>query len=179
MKTIEDYILDEQDYLKKLENVYYFKKVEGINFDNSVIFKTELARMFIEKMNIDVDKNLAITACLLYSCKKEKNETDKIQEFYYVKDSQEYLEKIGFSDKVCNVFKFMCLDNKKIERPKECDVIELVDNFGDLVLNREDRMGYSVDEALNLLVNRKFKNKENMLLKKFEEFVKMEEGVNI
>ena len=178
MKTIDDYILNEPDYLKKLENVYYFKKVEGINFDNSVLFKTELARMFIEKMNIDVDKNLTITSCLLYACKKDKNETDKVQKFFYVKDSIDYLEKIGFSDKVCNVFKYMCIDSKE-ERPRECDIIELVDGFGDLVLNREDRMGYSVDEALNLLVNRNLKNRNNVFLKKFEDFIKMEEGVNL
>ena len=179
MKTIEDYILNEQDYLKKLENVYYFKKVEGINFDNSVLLKTELARMFIETMHIDVDKNLALTACLLYTCKKEKKETDRVQKFYYLKDGTEYLEKIGFSNKVCNVFNYMCKSHEEIDRPKECDIIELVDNFGDLVLNREDRMGYSIDEALNLLVNRNFKNKENMYLNKFEEFIKMEEGVNL
>ena len=72
----------------------------------------------------------------------------------------------------------MCIDSKE-ERPRECDIIELVDGFGDLVLNREDRMGYSVDEALNLLVNRKLKNRNNAFLKKFEDFIKMEEGVNL
>ena len=40
-------------------------------------------------------------------------------------------------------------------------------------------MGYSVDEALNLLVNRKLKNRNNAFLKKFEDFIKMEEGVNL
>ena len=70
METFADYILGEKDYIKKLEIVYYLQKREHIFFDNSVVLKTELAKLFIEQMNIDVDKNLVITACLLYACKK-------------------------------------------------------------------------------------------------------------
>ena len=179
MKTIEDYILNEENYLKKLENVYYLKKVEGIFFDNSVVLKTELARMFIETMNLDVDKNLVLTSCLLNACKKNRYEADKAQNYYYVKEGEEYLEKIGFSDKICKICSNMSREQVNEERPKECDIIELVDNFGGLVLNREDRMGYSIDEALNLLVNRNLKNKNNIYLDKFKEFINIEEGVKI
>ena len=70
MDTFADYILNEKDFIKKMEIVYYLQKRANIFFDNSVILKTELARLFIEQMNIDVDKNLVITACLLYACKK-------------------------------------------------------------------------------------------------------------
>ena len=44
METFADYILQEQDYIKKLEIAYYLQKRTGIYFDNTVIFKTELAR---------------------------------------------------------------------------------------------------------------------------------------
>ena len=70
METFAEYILSEKDYIKKMEIVYYLKKRNNIFFDNSVIFKTELARMFIDDMNLEVDKNTIITACLLFSCKK-------------------------------------------------------------------------------------------------------------
>ena len=56
METFADFILGETDYFKKLQIAYYLQKRAGIFFDNSVIFKTELARMFIEKMNLGVDK---------------------------------------------------------------------------------------------------------------------------
>ena len=32
--------------------------------------------MFIDDMNLEVDKNTIITACLLFSCKKEENIND-------------------------------------------------------------------------------------------------------
>ncbi len=50
METFAEYILSEDNYIKKMEIVYYLKKRTHIFFDNSVIFKTELARMFIEDM---------------------------------------------------------------------------------------------------------------------------------
>ena len=43
METFADYILNEQDYMKKLEIVYYLQKRTDIFFDNSVILKTEIA----------------------------------------------------------------------------------------------------------------------------------------
>ena len=43
---------------------------------HSVILKTELARMFMEDIDLGVDKNLVITACLLCGCKKKKDATD-------------------------------------------------------------------------------------------------------
>ena len=53
METFAEYILSEPDYIKKMEIVYYLKKRTNIFFDNSVIFKTELARMFMDDMGID------------------------------------------------------------------------------------------------------------------------------
>lgn len=83
MENFSDYILSEKNYLKKLEIAYYLSKKENIFFDNSVVFKTELARMFIDTMNIDVDKNLVLTACILCGCKKPKEaqNLDKIKTY--------------------------------------------------------------------------------------------------
>ena len=41
-ETFADYILNEKDWGKKLEIMYYFKKKANIFYDNSVIFKTLL-----------------------------------------------------------------------------------------------------------------------------------------
>ncbi len=83
METFADYILSEKDFAKKLEIVYYLKKRKNIFFDNSVVLKTDIARLFIEQMNLDVDENLVITACLLYACKKNivSHDLDKIKRY--------------------------------------------------------------------------------------------------
>ena len=104
METFADYILSEQDYIKKMEIVYYLKKRANIFFDNSVIFKTELARMFIDDMMItDVDRNIVLTACLLCFCKKSSNPQDLSKVKSYAKEGAEYLKKLGFSDRFCKI----------------------------------------------------------------------------
>ena len=83
MESFADYILGEKDFIKKLEIMHYFKKRKNINFDNSVILKADIARLFIEQMKLDVDENLVITACLLYACKKNilSHDLDKIKRY--------------------------------------------------------------------------------------------------
>ncbi len=70
METFADYILSEKDFIKKMEIVYYLQRRKKTFFDNSVVFKAEIARLFIEEMRLNVDENLVLTACLLYACKK-------------------------------------------------------------------------------------------------------------
>ena len=83
METFADYILSEKDFIKKLEITYYLQKKKKIFFDNSVILKAEIARLFIETMKLDVDENLVLTACLLYACKKNimSHDLDKIKRY--------------------------------------------------------------------------------------------------
>ena len=59
MNTFADYILNEKDYAKKLEIAYYLQKRTGIFFDNSVILKTELTRLFLKYSKLELDENLA------------------------------------------------------------------------------------------------------------------------
>ena len=65
METFADYILAEKDFGKKVEIMFYLKKKTNIFFDNTVIFKTLIAKLFIEAMEIDIDENKVITAMLL------------------------------------------------------------------------------------------------------------------
>ena len=83
METFADYILSEKDFIRKLEIVYYLQKKKNIFFDNSVILKAEIARIFIETMKLDVDENLVLTACILYACKKNNmaQDLDKIKRY--------------------------------------------------------------------------------------------------
>ena len=76
METFADYILEEKDLASKMEIVYYLAKKTRIFFDKSVIFKTELTRMFLNYSKIEVDKNLVLTASLLCNIKKVDNAQD-------------------------------------------------------------------------------------------------------
>ena len=76
METFADYILEEQDLSAKMEITYYLAQKTKMFFDKSVIFKTEIARLFLDFMKIDVDKNEILTACLLCNCKKINNAQD-------------------------------------------------------------------------------------------------------
>ena len=71
METFADYILNEKNLGSKMEIVYYLSKKEGIFFDKSVVFKTELLRMFLNGINTMLDTNLLLTASLLVNCKKK------------------------------------------------------------------------------------------------------------
>lgn len=177
METFADYILNETDYAKKMEIVYYLQKRENIFFDNSVILKAELARLFIETMNIDVDENLVVTACLLYACKKNIVSYDLEKIKRYAIDGAEYLENLGFSKRFCKICTEVNRYIKNNDREKESDILELVDNFGGLVLDRPERKGYPIDEAMNLLENRNLKDLNNRYLSKFKEFIYLKEGV--
>ncbi len=178
METFADYILSEKDYVKKVEIVQYLKKRRHIFFDNSVIFKTELAKMFIEDMNIDdVDKNLVLTACLLCSCKKPEDSKDLSRVKSYAHEGAKYLETLGFDRRFCKICEEVNRYSGSNPREKESDILELVDNFGGMLLNRPERRGFPVDEALVLLEFRNMKGKDNVYLKKFKEFVCITEGI--
>ena len=56
MNTFAEYILEEQDLAAKMEIVYYLSKKSKIFFDKSVVFKTEIARMFLNYAKLDIDK---------------------------------------------------------------------------------------------------------------------------
>lgn len=178
METFADYILSEQDYIKKMEIVYYLKKRANIFFDNSVIFKTELARMFIDDMHIDVDRNLALTACLLCFCKKPSDPKDLTQIKSYAQEGATYLATLGFDKRFCKICEELNRYSGSTPREKESDILELVDNFGGMLLNRPERKGFPVDEALVLLEYRNMKGKDNRYLEKFKEFVCITEGIS-
>ncbi len=177
METFADYILSEKDFIKKIEIVYFLQKRKKIFFDNSVVLKAEIARLFIEDMKLDVDKNLVLTACLLYACKKNilSHDLDKIKR--YALDGAEYLSTLGFDKRFCKICSEVNRYQGDQNREKESDILELVDNFGGLVLDRPERKAFPIDEALNLIENRNLKDKDNKYLDKFKVFMCLKEGV--
>ena len=76
MESFAEYILNEKDLSSKMEITYYLAKKKRIFFDKSVLFKTEIARNFLNYAKLDISPNLILTACLLCNCKKVDNAQD-------------------------------------------------------------------------------------------------------
>ncbi len=175
-ESFADYILGEKDWSKKLEIMYYLKKRTGIFYDNSVIFKTLIAKFFLEYLHVfypkfEIDDNLVITARLLCDCKKVENSTNLEEIKSYAKRGAEYLSDLGFDDKFCRICEGVNRYTIAENRYPESDLLELADQFGGMLLDRPERIGFKADEALVLLEHRNLKDKNNRLLKPFIKFV--------
>ena len=178
MANFAEYILEERDYEKKIRIAHMLSKRDNIFFDTSVVYKTDLAKMFVETMNItEVDKNILLTAGLLYACKKATSATtlEKIQQ--QGKEATKYLKTLGFSDHFCRICEGHNRYTIEEDREKESDILELVDNFGAMLLSRPERTPLSVPDAIVLLEHRNLKGKYNRYLNQFIKFVDVEKEV--
>ena len=174
-----DYILNEKDYSAKLEIIYLLSKRQKIFFDKSVVFKAELARLFLKYNSLGLDENIVLTACLLCNCKKVDNvqEIGKLKN--YAKEGAEYLRQLGFEQRFCKICEEVNRYSGSSPRERESDVLELVDQFGGMLLNREERIGFEADEALVLLKHRNLKDIFNRYIDTFEQFVTLIDGLEI
>lgn len=178
-QTFAEYILNEKDFTRKMEIMFYLQKKAKVFFDKSVMFKAELAKLFIETMKIDVDENLVVTACLLCNCKKPTNFLSPDDIKTYAKEGAKYIKTLGFSDrfcKICGEFNRYVVNEV---REKESDILELVDHFGGMLLDRPERTGIKVDDAIVLLEYRNLKGKNNIYLEKFKEFIDIMQEVYV
>lgn len=179
MNTFADYILGEEELGSKMEITYYLSKKEKVFFDKSVVFKTEIARLFLNYSKIEVDKNFVLTACLLCNCKKVDN-AQNINEIHdYAKNGATYLREMGFGKRFCKVCEEINRYSNSNPRERESDILELVDQFGGMLLNRPERIGFKPDEALVLLEHRNLKDEYNRYLNTFIEFVNFLEKIQI
>lgn len=186
MQTFADYILDEEKDMEEkmtimcyLENKLKNDPDKRIFFDKSVILKTALAKMFIETMDLDVDENLIITASLLCNCKKgeEPQKIGKVKT--YAKEGAEYLATLGFDKKFCKICEELNRYSNSNPREKESDILEIMDNFGGLLLDRPERKGYAPMDALVQIEHANLKDVFNRYLGTFREFIEKMEDVNI
>lgn len=181
MATFAQYILNETDFVKKIEIASFLKKKQNTYFNTSVIMKAEIAREFMNTMKLEVNQNLVVTAALLYDCLK----IDSPEEIVRLQKSQEeykrYLKALGFEDRFCKI----CAEhsrvgqNPNIPREKESDILELAEQFGGLLIHRSDRLAYTVPEALEILVNKNMKGIKNSYLEQFQEWVDIMEDIEV
>ena len=179
MDNFAEYILRENELASKMEIVYYLSKKNKIFFDKSVIFKVEIARMFLNYSKIEVDKNLVLTACLLCNVKKVDNAQDIDSIHTYAKKGAEYLSTLGFDKKFCKMCEEVNRYSNSNPRERESDILELVDQFGGMLLDRPERIGFKPDEALVLLEHRNLKDEYNRYMETFIDFVNFMEEINI
>lgn len=179
METFADYILEEEDLASKMEITYYLAKKKRIFFDKSVVFKTEITRMFLNYSKIEVDKNFLLTASLLCNCKKVDNAQDIESIHTYAKKGAEYLETLGFGKRFCKICEEINRYSNSNPRERESDILELVDQFGGMLLDRPERIGFKPDEALVLLEHRNLKDQYNRYLNTFLDFVNFIEKINV
>ena len=97
----------------------------------------------------------------------------------YAKEGAEYLQTLGFDKKFCRVCEQINRYSGSKPREPEADVLELIDQFGGMLLDRPERVGYKVDEALVLLEYRNLKDKENKYLATFKDFVNRMEAIKV
>lgn len=171
-----DYILSEKNLTEKMKIMMYFKRKNDCFFDNTVILKTEIARMFIEHTKPDIDANIILTACLLYGCKKTAIAFDLNKVKTYASEGAEYLSTLGFNEKFCRICEQVNRYNKYKKRDKEGDFLEIIDNFG-MLLDRDDRRAFTPVEAIFILEHENLKGKKNVYLSEFKEFVMEMENV--
>lgn len=187
METFAEYLLSEEDLEGKMDIIYRLQRMLkerkniSIYFNNTVIFKAEIARMFLEYTNIgkEIDKNLVLTACLLYSCKKlDKNQA--LENLYnYQQTGAEFLSTLGFDKRFCKICKEVNRTNIIDEREPESEILELIDIFGNLLLDEPERKGMLPEEAIAEMKTSIFDSEENYYLEQFEDFVRLMQEVRI
>ena len=102
---------------------------------------------------------------------------------YTIKQSNtitcEYLKKLGFDARFCKICEGVNRYSEQERREPESDILELVDQFGGMLLDRPERIGLNPDEALVLLEHRNLKNEYNRYLESFREFAQTFDKVYI
>ena len=179
MEDFASYILDEKNEVQKMVITYYLSKKTGIFFDKSIVLKTEIMKLFIDYMKIDVDKNEVITAMLLCNCKKIDNVQQRGRLETYAKEGAEYLQTLGFNKRFCKICEEVNRFNDHEIREKEGDLLEVVDQFTGLILRRVERDAFSPLEAIMILKERNLRNVKNIYLDTFTKFVQKLENIYI
>ena len=102
---------------------------------------------------------------------------------YGIKNNKEILEKTLkiFKKHNINILSVQIDETKLsiITKEKESDILELIDQFGGMLLDRPERIGFKPDEALVLLEHRNLKGEYNRYLDTFMNFVDFIEKINM
>ena len=164
-------ILKEKKFDKKVTIISDNKEKLDIFFDNTIIYKAFVAKIFMDTMEIDVDRDLVVTGMMLCGCKKINNSQDISKLKIYAKESADHLREIGFPEEFCVMCEHHNRYGDETERKKESDILEIVDQFAGMLLDRPERVAFPIEEALILLETRNLKKCNNIYLEEFKKFI--------
>lgn len=176
-------VLAEKELIKKVEIVrkYQHSTIE-VFFDTTAVLKAEIARLFIEQMNLDfVDTNQIMTACLVYAFKRTNSPMEKERIKREKEKDKQFLQTLGFDESFCKI----CGEYNRYHEPeqyqreKEGDILELVDKFVGLIMHREDRLAVPVEDALELLNQKILDKVDNQYKNQFTTFVQKLEKIEV
>lgn len=187
METFADYLLKEKDLINKMDILNRLQRLlkerKGITifFNNSIIFKAEIARMFLEFTDVgkEVDNNLVLTAILLCNCKKIDGPQSLESLHAYAKNGAEFLFSLGFDERFCKICEQVNRYSGSQPREPEGDILELIDTFGGMLLDRPERAGFSPEKAIVQMEEETFRDNENRYFEQFKEFVKEMQEVEV
>ena len=116
---------------------------------------------------------------LLCNCKKIENaqKIGKLETF--AKEGAEYLSTLGFSKRFCKICEEVNRYSQSMPRERESDILEVVDQFTGLILNRVEREAFTTGEALVVLRERNLKYADNRYIEMFTEFINELEEITI
>ena len=97
----------------------------------------------------------------------------------YAKNGADFLASLGFDKRFCKICEEVNRYSGSEPREPESDILELVDNFGGMLLDRPERAGYSPEKALIQLEESNLRGKENIYLEQFKTFVEQMQEVEV
>lgn len=176
-------IFAEKELIKKVEVVRRYQKATiDAFFDITSVLKAEIARLFMERANLEtINQDEVMTACLVYAFKRT-NSPKEIERIKKEKEEdKEFLRSLGFHENFCKICGEYNRYNESedYEREKEGDILELIDKFVGLIMHREDRLAFPVSEALDLLDTKLLAGIENRYKNKFISFVHALEDIEV
>ena len=163
METFADYLLNEKELINKMDILH------------------RLQRMLREKKGINIffNNTVILTACLLCNCKKIDGPQSLESLHSYAKNGADFLSTLGFDKRFCKICEEVNRYSGSEPREPESDVLELVDNFGGMLLDRPERAGYSPEKAIMQMELETFRNKENRYFEQFKQFVGLVQEVEV
>ena len=86
---------------------------------------------------------------------------------------------MGFSKRFCKICEEVNRYSNSNPRERESDILELANHFGGMILDRPERIGFQVDDAIVLLEHRNLKDVYNRYLSLFIEYVREMENIEL
>lgn len=161
----------EADFETKIEEMIYLKRVmekkrnEYMFFNKSTIFKASIAMMFADYVGLnEYEKNRLVTACLVCNCKKRDSARTPEELKKDIDNTRIFLKMLGFSDEFCYDCEQLNRYSQTDPRTDMGDMLELIEQFGGLLLDRPERKGFSPEEALEIMKKRNLKDYTNRFL---------------